>query len=180
MNQKDDSEAELEPEPTAEERAEAEALARALEAGAPDALQPDDALATAALLRHARRAQDPGDGARAETRIAAAAARVLPAIDRRRPRRRRWLLPALLVPAGAAALLVVSATLTTRTRLQFISASVTLEAAVPRAIPPPVALLEAQARAARGGADLSALDRQMRDYRQAYYSAAGGGDTEER
>ena len=58
-------EAKLEPEPTAEERAEAEALARALERGAPGAAPPpDDALAAAALLRHARRAQDPGEPAR--------------------------------------------------------------------------------------------------------------------
>ena len=174
MNPKDEDDAALEPEPTAEERAEAEALARALEPGAAGGTPPpDDALATAALLRHARRAQDPGDPARAGARIAAAEARVLPAVDRLRPLRRRWVLPALLVPAGAAAALML--TVGTQQHRALV-AGLPSEAMVPK---PPVALLEAQAKAAHAGGDLSALDRQMRDYRRAYYAALGGGGEEE-
>ena len=82
-----------------------DALAAAALASAPPA---EDALAAAALLRHARRAQDPGEAAQAGARIAAAEARALAAVDKRRPRPRRWLLPALLVPAAAAAALIVT------------------------------------------------------------------------
>lgn len=178
MNHKNDDEAELEPEATAEERAQAEALARALEPGPARATAPDDALATAALLRHARRAQDPGEAARGDVRVAAAAARVLPAVDRRRRWPRRWLLPALLVPVSAAAL-VLTSTVATRSRLHPAAMSENAGAPAGRRVPPPVALLEAQAQAAHSGADLSALDQQMRDYRRAYYAAVGGGAGEE-
>ena len=194
MNPKDPHDADLEAEPSPEERAEAEALARALEAGeaiaAPppdDALgaaallrharpaPPEDALAAAALLRHARGAQDPGEAARAGARIVAAEARALAAVDKRRPRARRWLLPALLVPATAAAALIVTVMPASRSYLGP-AARAPVEPVIPK---PPTTLLEAQAKAARGGGDLSALDRQMRDYRRAYYAALGSGDAEE-
>jgi hypothetical protein len=175
MNAKDQPHADLDAEPSAEERAEAEALARALEAGAPAAAPPpEDALAAAALLQHAQRTQDAGEPARAGARVAAAEARGLAAVDRRRPRRRRWLLPALLVPATAAAALIV--TVMPATRSHRFTASSPVEPVIPK---PPARLLEAQAKAARGGGDLSALDRQMRDYRRAYYAALGSGDAEE-
>jgi hypothetical protein len=162
MTMKDDSD---EPEPTAEERVEAEALARALEASGPaDGAAPADALAAAALLRRA--ARDPAASAADDrARIAAAASRALPGVDARRPRRRRWLVPALAVPALAAFVLVVSRAQRTADR---------------PAAPPPspsVALLEAQARAARGEGDsasIAALEQQMRDYRNAYYAALAG------
>jgi hypothetical protein len=176
MNPKDPHDADLEAEPSPEERAEAEALARALEAGeAIAAPLPDDALGAAALLRHARRTQDGNEPARAGARIAAAEARALAAVDGRRPRRRWWLLPALLVPAGAAAGLIATVTLTTRPA-EVASAVSPAGTAIPK---PPTTLLEAQANAAHAGGDLSALDRQMRDYRRAYYAALGAGDTEE-
>ncbi len=173
MNPKDQHDVQLDPEPSAEERAQADALARALEPEARGATPaPEDALAAAALLRHARRAQAPDESAHAGARIAAAGARVLPAVDRRRPRR-RWLWPSLLVPAAAAAL-IVTTTLTARHRVD-VATSV-----ADRVIPAPsLTLLEAQAQAAHAGADLSALDRQMREYRRAYYAAVGGGGAEE-
>jgi hypothetical protein len=175
MNPKDQQDADMEPEPTVEERAEAEALARALEASGA-AAPPDDVLAAAALLRHAQRAQDPGEPARAAASIAAAEARVLAAVDRRRPRRRRWLLPALVVPAtAAAAALIVTVMPATRSYLSPVASS----PGAPVIPKPPAKLLEAQANAAHAGGDLSALDRQMRDYRRAYYAALGGGDEEE-
>jgi hypothetical protein len=177
MSSKDQPDADhLDAEPSAEERAEAEALARALQAGAPAAAPPpEDALAAAALLRHARRAQDPGEPARDGARLAAAEARALAAVDKRRPRRRRWLLPALLVPASAAAALIVAVMPATRSRLAPVASS-PVEPVIPK---PPTTLLEAQAKAARAGGDLSALDRQMRDYRRAYYAALGSSDAEE-
>lgn len=175
MNPKDEHDAQLEAEPSAEERAEAESLARALEAGAPGApALPDDALAAAALLQHARRGQAPDESARTEARLAAAGARVLPAVDRRRSRRRWWLLPALLVSAAGAAALIVMTTIATPHRIA-------VEVSVgPPVIPaPPMALLEAQAQAAHAGADLAVLDRKMRAYRTAYYAAVAGGGAEE-
>jgi len=195
MSSKDQPDADLDAEPSAEERADAEALARVLQAAAPpsapppeDALAaaallrharpappPEDALAAAALLRHARGAQDPGEAARAGARIVAAEARALAAVDKRRPRARRWLLPALLVPATAAAALIVTVMPASRSYLAP-AARAPVEPVIPK---PPATLLEAQAKAARGGGDLSALDRQMRDYRRAYYAALGSGDAEE-
>jgi hypothetical protein len=157
----EDTAPETEPEPTPEERAAAEALARALEPARPgeappEAPAPEEALGAAALLRHGRALGAP-------ERLAAAAARVLPAVDARRPRRRRWpwLVSTLLVPAAAALLLF---------------AVPTLRRAAPgagaRPLPaPPAPLLEAQARAARGQHDLAALEREMRAYRAAFYDA---------
>ena len=168
MSMKDDD---SEAPPTAAEIAEAEALARALEGGAPasEGAAPREALEAAALLRHARRAGAPETAADDRARIAAAAARALPAVDglataaSRRLRRRRWLYPALLAPAAAAAFALVAFPLQRAGR-------------TPRLRAPPVTLLEAQARAAREGADLGALERQMRGYRAAYYAALAGGE----
>jgi hypothetical protein len=175
MNPKDQHDAEMEPEPSAEERAEAEALARALEPDATGSTSaPDEALAAAALLRHARRMQAPDESARTEARLAAAGARALSAVDQRRPRRGWWLLPALLVPAAAAAALVVMTALTPGHR-----GSVAISTGAPMIPAPPVTLLAAQAQAAHAGADLAALDRQMRAYRMAYYAAVAGGGAEE-
>lgn len=171
MNPKDQPDAQLEPQPSADERAEAEVLARALEPEARGARPaPEDALAAAALLRHARRAQAPDESARAAARVAAAGARVLPVVDRRRPRR-RWLWPVLLVPAAAAAL--IGTTTMTKGHPGSVASSLA------ERVMPPVTLLEAQAQAAHAGADLSVLDRQMREYRRAYYAAIGGGGGEE-
>jgi len=168
--------------PTAEELAEAEALARALEppasgqTAAPPASgggtpAPADALATAALLRYARdtaRGEAPG-----RARVAAAADRVRPGLDARldaRPRRRRWLMSAALAAPAAAA--IALAYLTVRSTDE-------RAAAPPPSLPAPtVGLLERQARAARGREGLAALDAQMREYRAAFYAelaARGGG-----
>jgi hypothetical protein len=85
------------------------------------------------------------------------------------------LLPALLVPATAAAALIVTVVPATRSHRASVARS-PVDAVIPK---PPTTLLEAQAKAARGGGDLSVLDRQMRDYRRAYYAALGSGDAEE-
>ena len=151
---------EHEDQPTPEEMAEATALAAALEGRASGGTAPEDALATAGVLRHARTA---GASALTPARLEQLAARVRPAVDRRRPRRRwwLWLTPAALVPAAAMAVVFVS----TRSAVP----------PLPTALPdPPVALIEAQGRAARGGSTLAALDAQMRDYRAAFYAALAG------
>jgi hypothetical protein len=152
-------------EPTDEERAEAEALARALEpgdVGRDDAAPPADALGAALLLRHAAR-----EPAADRARVEGLAERARPAVDARRPRRWRWALPALLVPTaalGAAALFTFQ-----------------LRESPPRPpLPAPeAALLEAQARAAHGHADLGELDRRMKTYRAEFLAALaareGGG-----
>ena len=152
--------------PTAEELAEAEALARALEPGAPaSAGAPKDVLAAAALLRRAH------DGASTERRatedrhVAGGVARALAALEARRPARprRRWLaLRALLVPAAAAAALLLIGRRSGAPD-------------VPPVPAPPLALLEAQARAASGRADLAMLDREMRAYRETIYATLGAG-----
>jgi hypothetical protein len=148
-------------EPTAEELAEAEALARALDPGAAAAASPggrpapEDALATAALLRHARQA-----GAApvpAGARVTAARA-----LERRRPPGWRWVVSVFVLPAAAAATITLFVTFGLRSYRQ------SGRAALPA---PAITLLEAQARAARGKADLAALDRQMRAYRTALYGA---------
>ena len=159
-------------EPTAEELAEAEALARALEPGAAAVPgggrpAPEDALATAALLRHARQV----GAAPAPVAAQAAAARALE--SRRRAPRWRWLIPAFALPVAAVVTLV--STVTLRSSRVGSGAS-----APPVPLPAPaITLLEAQARAARGRADLAALDQQMRAYRDALYGALatreGGG-----
>lgn len=149
--------------PTAEELAEAEALARALEGDAP-AGEPalDDVVATAALLRRARDTQSNERRLEEDRRIAEGVAPSLAALDARRRRRGRWrwLAPAVLVPAAAAAVLIATAG----------------RHAGPGAPPvpaPPLALFEAQARAASGRADLALLDREMRAYRETVYAALG-------
>src|SRR5262245_37846202 len=98
-------------EPTAEEREEAERLARALERGnAPGGGVPEDALATAALLRYAKDggALDP-DRSRAIFEEAVANARPLRAAKRRI----RFTLLGLLglAAAGAASIVLVVRTL---------------------------------------------------------------------
>lgn len=150
--------------PTAEELAEAEALARALEPGAPRGeAAPEDVLAAAALLRRAHDGESTQRRATEDRRIAGGVARALAALEARRPARprRRWLaLPALLVPAAAAAVLLV----------------VSRRGGAPSVPPvpaPPLALIEAQARAASGRADLAMLDREMRAYRETIYVALG-------
>jgi hypothetical protein len=153
MSERDD-----ELESTAEERAEAEALARALERGGAGAMGPEDAASAAALLRAAARPElEPA-------RLEAAAARGRAALAARRRPRRLWLLPVLLAPAAAAAALFLVASS---------QRSAGLASRAPRApLPVPSAeLLEAQARAARGRPDLTALDAEMRDFRAAYYAA---------
>src|SRR4051812_38507147 len=149
MSERDDDELEATP----QERAQAEALAHALERGAARDAGPVDAVAPAALLRAAARPTI--DPARLET----AAARGRAALGARRRSRLRWLLPALLAPSAAAAVAL------------FLVASPARRAPSPPLPLPSPALLQAQARAARGRPDLSALDAQMHDYRAAYYAA---------
>jgi hypothetical protein len=159
--------------PTAEEQAEAEALARALEppgapGDAPERPAPEDALATAALLRHARATAS--ESARAP---ATAAARAVAALAARRPPRARRLVRTVLLSAGAMAMvLVLYLVMRTTTERTARLGPATLPA-------PTVELLRTQARAARGGEDLGALDRDMRAYRAAFYAALatreGGG-----
>ena len=149
--------------PTPEELAEAEALARALEGAAPAGVAGlEDALAAAALLRRAHDTQSNERRAAEGRHIADGVGRSLAAVEARRSvrTRRRWLAPALLVPvAAAAALLVIVRHDDGRG-----------DAPVPA---PPLALIEAQARAASGRADLSMLDREMRPYRETVYAALG-------
>ena len=130
-----------------QQRAEAEALARALDGAAPETAPPPEALEAAALLRHAK-----SEGALDPARLQALGAKLRAEV--RPPRRRRWwiwILPPLAV--GAAVLLLVP-----RTR-------------PPLTLPTPAAsLLAAQAEAARGnGEALASLDEQMRSYRRALY-----------
>jgi hypothetical protein len=153
--------------PTAEELAEAEALARALEGGtSPSVTGPEDVLAAAALLRRARDSQSSERRASDDRRIAGGVEHALRALDARRPvrPRRRWLGPALLLPAAAAAILLVAIRRGTGPGASPVPA-------------PPLALIETQARAASGGADLALLDRQMRAYREAVYAALGAGSS---
>jgi hypothetical protein len=152
-----------EEEATAEEVAQAEALARALEEDGRRVEGADDVLETAAFLRHVRTVQT---GAAQPGVVAAPDGRTLAAVDARHPRLRwRWLVPALLVPAAAGVLLLGS-----------MEWRAVPEAPLPA---PPLALLQAQAKAAQGRADLAALDRLMRDYRASVYAALatnGGGE----
>ena len=150
---------EREDQPTPEEREEAASLAAALEGKVPGGKTPEDALAAAGLLRHARTAET---SALAPERLERLAARVQPAVDARRPRRRwwLWLTPAALVPAAAMMTVLVST-----------KSAPPVRPALPD---PPLALIEAQGRAVRGGATLAALDAQMRDYRTAFYAALAG------
>jgi len=156
-------------EPTEQEEREAAALAAALEgepAPAGDAeaagLGPDDALETAALLRHAGRpiAVPPA----AEPSVAA---KVAPLLDARRARGRRggrrWIATSLALPAAAAGAWLLFATTAGR--------HAPLSMVAP---PPPSAdLLAAQAEATRGGrtpgAAIARLDVEMRAYRRRYH-----------
>lgn len=141
---------------TAEEQAQAEALARALEEDEGRRVEgADELLETAAFLRHVRTVQT---GAAQPGAVGAPDGRTLAAVDARHPRLRwRWLIPALLVPAAVG--LVLATSMEWRT-------------APAGALPPPSReLLQAQARAASGHADLAALDRSMRDYRASLYAA---------
>ena len=153
-----------EAEASAEEVVQAEALARALEADEGRRVDgADDELETAAFLRHVRAVET---GAAKPGAVGAPDGRTLAAVDARHPRLRwRWLVPALLMPAAVGLLLATSMEWRTG-----------LDAPLPV---PPRELLQAQARAAGGHADLAALDRLMRDYRASYYAALakrGGGE----
>jgi hypothetical protein len=167
VNDNDDDDA-----PTADELAEAEALARALDPAVPAAPggrpAPEDALATAALLRHARQL----GAAAAPAHAGAAAARALAARGGTRRWwqwrwRWQWMVPTFAVPAVALVVLI--------SNVRGVRSS---RPATP--LPAPAfTLLEAQAQAARGHTDLAALDQQMREYRSALYGALatreGGG-----
>lgn len=136
---------------TAEELAEAEALAQTLEkrnAGTGPELE------TAALLRQARGVEVPE-----------VLERVLSAVTPRR-RRRWWLLPALLAPVAAGLLMMASGLSVRRFappepgQLNFYPRR---EAQTP---PPSAELLRAQSHAASGERDaLAALEAEMRVYR---------------
>ena len=147
MNPEDDLE------PTAEELAEAEALALALERG--HGAAPAKELETAALLRFAK---DRGalDAEKSQLILADALARARP-----RPPKSSWrgvLFGALGLSAAAAAVLLV---------LQ------TEQAPEASALPaPPRALLDAQIRAtAQESASLEPLGAELQPYRVAVYSA---------
>jgi hypothetical protein len=142
-------------EPTAEELAEAERLARALERGHAPNGAPEDALATAGLLRFAR------DGGALEPERGE---RILDdALARARPRpsrsRHRFTLFGLLglAAAGAASIALV-------VRTQAPEGVATLPA-------PPRELLEAELAAASGPSDdLAVLDGETARYRGAVYA----------
>jgi hypothetical protein len=145
-------------EPTADEQAQAEALARAL-AGEPEGQRPPpEALDSAALLGFAR-----SGGTADPARLAAVRDRTrADVLAGLRPRRKRrwWAWMSAPLAAGAAAGLVLA----TRPAPRFSDS---------RWPAPPAALLETQAAAARGerGA-LGRLDEQMRVYRQALLAGA--------
>ncbi len=156
-------------EPSEEELAEAEALARALDRGTGTPSLPDDALATAALLRYS---QDGGElpGARKSQILDDVFAQAKPARVETRASGvawlswLKWLVPVAGLGAVAAAVLVF----------------VVLPQAAPgptemaaTALPAPrIELLRAQARAAMPGADADAeLSAAMRSYRGELYAA---------
>jgi hypothetical protein len=146
-----------EDEPTPEELEEAERLARALERGNAPGGVPEDALATAALLRYAKDggALDPHRG-RAIFEDAVKNARPIRAAKRRI----RFTLFGLLglAAAGAASIALV-------VRTQSPEPSASLPA-------PPRALLEAQLAAASGGpANLDALAVRTAEYRGRVYAS---------
>jgi hypothetical protein len=141
---------------TAEELAQAEALARSLD-GAGGGGSPE--LETAALLRQAHGAEVPE-----------VVDEILPAL-KARPRRRWWLWPVMLVPAAAGLLVLATGTLSYRaarpTALQ-------QDAIRPPATQPPSAeLLAVQSRAATGDrAALAALEAEMRRFRPRLFREA--------
>jgi hypothetical protein len=136
---------------TAEELAQAEALAKALDGTRAD-LGPE--LETASLLRQAH-----------GTHIPDVLDQVLPTL-RARPRRRWWLLPVLLVPATVG-LLVVGATMVSH---RPVPQSIGQNCIPAQAGLPSAELLAAQANAARGDrAALAALEAEMRRSRPRIY-----------
>ncbi len=140
-------------EPTAEELAEAERLAHALERGHSAEPVPEDALGAAALLRFAKDA-----GAlppeRSERILQDALARARPL--RAKPRLGATLLGLLgLAAAGAASIVFV----------------VRSQAPEPASLPaPPRALLEAQLSAANMRSSLTTLDVETMRYRREFYA----------
>jgi hypothetical protein len=146
-------------EPTEAEFQEAEALARALDRGHAPAGTPEDALGTAAFLRHAKNG-GALDAGRAEAILAEALARARPPRAPRWQGQWRWrLFGALgLATAGAAAAVVVA-------RAPILDSTEALPA-------PPRALLEAQIDAAGGRvASLDTLATETRGYRATVYDA---------
>ena len=140
-------------EPTAEELAEAEQLARALERGHSAGSVPEDALGAAALLRFAKDggALSPEQSERIlEDVLAQARPRAV------RPRFAATLLGLLgLSAAGVASILFV----------------VRSQAPEPASLPaPPHELLEAQLSAANMRSSLTTLDVETARYRQAFYA----------
>jgi hypothetical protein len=157
--------------PTPDEEREAAALARALErSGGAEEAAPPDALAAAALLRYAHGGGDldPSRGRSLAAGLAAElAARVAPTAPPRRWWSRRWLWIAGPL-AGAAAMALVLVVGTARFRAARAPGGATPP-------PPSVALLEAQAAAARGEARAwAALDREMRAYRRDLFAQLAG------
>ncbi len=143
-------------EPTAEERQEAERLARALERGHAPSGVPEDALSTAALLRYAK---DGGalDPERGKAIFEDAMARARPPREARA--RTRWTLFGLL-GLGAAGALSIAIVLRT--------APPDVRGPLP---PPPRALLEAQVAALSGpSASLDALAMETAGYRGTLYA----------
>jgi hypothetical protein len=165
MNERDERDDLGEPEVGDEERREAEALAQALERGHAAQGLPEDALQTAALLRHAA-----GGSARSSARAQAGLEEVLAAADRvaaRRPEEPpaapwwRWLLG--LAGASAAVAAVLLLVLRDPGPVE------------PTALPAPdPALLTAQMERLASGAPAApdaALERAMRSYRGRVYAA---------
>lgn len=145
------------------ELAEAAALARALERGTVPAelreVFPEDAFEAAGLVAYSR-----DGGALDDARLDAIFETVLAEARPREPEPevpwwRRWILPLGFVGATAAALALVL---------------VPSEAGLPSALPTPdVALLRAQAAAARGDEERRALDAAMGAYRGEVLAALG-------
>lgn len=140
-------------EPTAEELAEAEALARALDRGSARGPVPEDALGAAGLLRFSR-----DEGTLDEAKLDTIFADVMKSARPVRPRAEarpwwRWLVPASLVTAAAVAALL----------------SIPLSPEQTTLPSPNVALLRAQAEAATGRGE--ALDEAMGAYRAQLMSA---------
>ena len=140
-------------EPTAEELADAERLARALERGHSAEPVPDEALATAALLRFSR----DGGALSAESAERIFEEALSGATPARRKLRWGYTLFGLLGLAAAGA---ASVTLVVRS-----------QEPEPAALPePPRALLDAQVAAASIRSSLATLDDETTKYREAFYA----------
>jgi hypothetical protein len=166
---------------SAEEQAQAAALAQALDKGpaTPASAELGEALETAALLAQSSHASMPEPG-----RVLDA---VLPALQARRPRRRWWLWPAIAVPAAATMLFLGTATMmmsrSSPRMAAYVEArptttpspepvAVAVAPTLPRA---PLPLLRAQAELARGNRSaLATLDAEMRRYRTNFYASREG------